>query len=72
MPNTIELDLPKSSIEGAVRRLIMLTDSGYLPPALKSDLETVVHAALAWDTFKQKPLSEHLADQAKLRAVRAE
>jgi len=49
MSNVVKLDLPKSPVEGAVKRPLSLIQSGYVPPQLKSDLELIMHAAMAWE-----------------------
>ena len=58
MSNTIEMDIPATVLRGAVKRMFHLIETGYLPAEMKSDLETLIHGAMAWDASRS-PLSPH-------------
>lgn len=52
MSTTIAVEIP-TAIEGAAKRVLHLIETGYLPAPMKSDLETLMRAAMAWEVYSR-------------------
>lgn len=53
MGNVVKLDLPDSATDGAIKRMMALMQSGYLPPLFAADLDLLIKGAMCWDMLQQ-------------------
>jgi hypothetical protein len=53
MSKVIELDIPTPT-QAAAKRVIHLMETGYLPQQFKTDLQTLLDGAMAWEFMTRK------------------
>ena len=59
MSDTIQLEIP-SRITTALKRMMHLRESGYLPPKVEDDLMTLMEAAMCWELYEQQKYAKHI------------